>query len=342
MIRVAAFTQGQWVPSARFRVRQFLPHLRKHGIEMREYWSRFGAYPGPARWTRPIWAAGNLAHRTLQVAAARNADLTLLQREFLSSYATLEGATKRPRVFDLDDAVFLLRGGRAAAAILRRCDAAICGNSFLANWALRHCSRVTIIPTAVDTERYRPTTPVHGEKPRQVIGWIGSSANADYLRMIEPALARVLAGNRNCRLKIICDRPPELRNLNSSQVIFSRWSEETEIAEMSEFSIGIMPLRDSDWARGKCSFKMLQYMALGLPVVVSPVGMNAEVLHRANVGFGAATELEWESALAALLSEPGLRSRLGLAGRAVVEEFYSVNAVTPLLANTLTEVATRS
>lgn len=335
MIRIAAFTGGLSVPSARFRIRQYMPALRDEGIELAEFYSGFGQYPPQVRWARPFWALATLAERLPGVVKSHRYDAVLLQREIMSSFVTFEPLTTRPRILDVDDAIFLHRGGGFARRLAELSDRVICGNNYLAEWFGRWNINVDVIPTAVDTERYLPNAEAKPSGHPLVIGWIGTSGNYKYLYGIEGALEKVMRAHPGTRLKVVGDKLPEFRHLSLDQVDFAPWSEAIEVQAIQSMDIGIMPLEDSPWARGKCSFKMLQYMAMGLPVVVSPVGMNAEVLTLGELGIGAMTEKQWIDGLIALLENRTLRARFGAEGRRVVESSFSIRVVAPRLARSL-------
>jgi glycosyltransferase involved in cell wall biosynthesis len=260
--------------------------------------------------------------------------VTLLQRELLSTLVTLEPLTKTPRILDVDDAIFLERQGRTARRLAQLCDRVICGNTFLADWFSTWNRDTVVVPTAVDSDRYLPVKRARGDA-ELVMGWIGTHGNIKYLRTVEPALRRVMDAVPGARLRVVSDRPPDLSDLAPGRVDFVRWSERSEVANIQAMDVGLMPLEDSPWARGKCSFKMLQYMSCGLPVVVSPVGMNAEVLRLGECGVAASTETQWVDGLIALLESPELRSRLAAEGRRVVEAAFSVRVVAPQLARCL-------
>lgn len=335
MTRVAAFTGGMSVPSARFRIRQYIPALRREGIEVEEFVSGFGKYPPQMRWARPIWALATLAERLPDIVMSHRHDAVVLQREIMSSFVTLEPLTARPRILDVDDAIFLLRGGNFAKRLAKLSDKVICGNNYLAEWFGRWNVNVDIIPTAVDTERYVPNAKTKSQGQSHIIGWIGTSGNYKYLYNIEGALAKVMRAHPDTQLKVVGDRMPEFRHLSLDKVSFVSWSEAIEVQVIQSMDIGIMPLDNSEWARGKCSFKMLQYLATGLPVVVSPVGMNAEVLRLGELGIGATTERQWIDGLTTLLEDSTLRARLGAEGRRVVESSFSIRVVAPKLARSL-------
>lgn len=323
-LRVAALTAGATVPSARFRVAQYRAVLAEHGVALEHRPSRLGAYPPRSVALRPAWLLATLAGRVPDIVRTHAADVTLLQRELVSTLGTLEGLTARPRVLDVDDAVWLLRGGAGIRRIAGQCDLVICGNEFLADYFRRHAARVAVLPTAVDTTRYRPADGMP-EAPRIV--WTGGSGGFADLLAIEEAIGAVLAARPSARLRVVADRPPPLRTLPPARVEFVPWSPGCEVAALQQSGIGIMPLRATEWARGKCSYKMLLYMACGLPVVVSPVGMNVEVLAAGDVGIAASGQAEWIEALIALLDDPALARRLGEGGRRLTAERYALPCV---------------
>jgi len=332
-LRVAAFTGGKKEPSARFRIRQYVPALRQMGIEMREYWSPLGCYPPQTKALRPLWGAVALGERTLAAAASYFADLTLLQREMLSTLHTAERFTRAPRIFDVDDAIFLYRNGTAARRLARLSDAVICGNDFLAENFRRWNRNVQVLATAVDTDRYHPAA-AQSATPVKRICWSGGSSNFRYLEKITPALRQLFEKRRDVIMRIIADSRPHLEGIAAERVEFVRWSPEIEVRAIQESSIGVMPLEDTPWARGKCSFKLLTYMACGVPVVASPVGTNAAVL-TAGGGLGPARWDEWADALDSLLDDGATAARMAQQGREAAVNRYSVKALGPEFARIL-------
>jgi glycosyltransferase involved in cell wall biosynthesis len=331
-LRVAAFTGGRLVPPARLRVRQYIAPLAQLGIAVEERWPGLGAFPPGRRALRPAWLAGTLAQRLPHIAAGWQADITLLQREMVSTLPSLEGLTRRPRVVDIDDAVHLYRGGIAARRLARLADVVVVGNRWLAEIWRQWNPAVEILPTPVDTDAIA----VRPFPDRPAIGWIGSAGNLPYLTAIAPALERVVSRFPKTDIAVCCDRPPELPSL---PVRYVPWSEEAEADFLGSITIGLMPLADGAWERGKCSFKMLQYMAAGRPCVASPVGMNSELLAEAEIGRAATTLDEWSEALSSLLAERDRAERMGMTGRTLAVERYSVAALAPRLAALLRRLA---
>lgn len=331
-IRVTAFTGGVDVPGARFRVRQYIPALAENGIDVFECAARFRCYPPHNRALRPCWALATMADRVPGVIGSYHGDVTLFQREMLSTMRTFERLTKRPRILDVDDAIWLHPRGAYARKLAEGADLVVCGNSFLADQFRQWNSNICIIPTAVDTNRYRPTDGNASRNDGEVIGWSGTSSGLKFLEAIEPALAVVLKARPRAKLRVVSDKPARLPSIPERQIEFVKWSESNEVESLRKMNVGLMPLDDSLWSRGKCSYKMLLYMACAIPVVVSPVGMNDEVLKLGSVGFGARSLTEWSDAINSLLEDRRSGLEMGQSGRNAIERHFSISVVAPRLA----------
>lgn len=339
-MRVAAYTGGKKIASARFRVGAYLSALQDFGISMTEFASRTGKYPPQQVIRRPVWAGLRLAEVALDAIRSHRYDVVLFQRELLSTYVTAEPCYAEPRMLDVDDAIWLHKRGSFALRLARRCDLIQCGNDFLADYFVASGREVRIVPTVVDTERFRPQNEGAAvSKAHLIIGWSGSSGNLPYLEAIEEALAVVLERFPEASVRVICDAPARFRMLSPERVEFVPWSPAVEVSALQDLAVGLMPLPDTPWARGKCAFKMLTYMACAVPVVVSPIGVNASVLAKGGVGYGADIKDDWVDALTALLRDEAMRCAMGRAGRAVVQANYSVKALTPVFAKNLKWVA---
>lgn len=336
-LRVAALTGGRRVPSARFRIRQFQSLLGREGIQLTELPATFCSYPPARRWLRPGWAALSLAERLVAVSRSWAFDVVIFQRELISGLFTFESLTRRPRILDVDDAIFLLRDGVSARRLAQSVDAVFCGNSFIAEWFSPWNRQVEVVPTAVDTHRFRPG-PIPLSDRRPIVVWSGTSSNLGSLIQIEPALNRVFHELPDTRLRVVCDREPCFSRLDKSRVDFVPWSPASEVTALEDAYLGVMPLEDSDWSRGKCSLKMLTYLSCGLPSVASPVGSSQEILGDGGDALTAKDEDEWVSVLLRLLSDSDLAEKIGSRGRARVEREFSVEIVGLQLAKLLWEV----
>ncbi len=331
MIKVTALTASRIDPSSRFRIRQFVRALGNLGVEVSEYTpiiNRYKIEPLP-------WLA--MATRIPGLVASRFSDVTWLGRELVSGKYSLEGWAGKKRVFDVDDAIWLPYESGFSEKIVQHCHGVIAGNRFLAEHYQKLGARVWLVPTSVDTDVWKPQNDI--ARTGWTIGWIGSSANLRFLHEIEEALADYLAAHLETRLLVVCDREPEFKRLPANSWRYARWSIEREVELVQQMDVGLMPLDDSAAARGKCGFKMLSYMSAGLPVVVSPVGVNQEILEHDHVGLAASAPNDWYEALDRLSNNHQLGQQMGSAGRRVVQEHYSVIANAPKLADIFHEVA---
>ena len=238
-------------------------------------------------------------------------------------------------VIEMDDAIYLTRGHeRKIPALLAMAHGAVVGNEQLASYARQFAPQVWVVPTVVDTDRFLPKQPSVGppRDPTQdtiTLVWMGLAYNLAYLDVLAPAI-RALQTRFHLRLRVVCSRPPKLEGVN---VEFRVWNMDREVADLQDAAIGVMPLNDTAWARGKCGLKLLQYMAVGLPAIASPVGVNRDVIMTGHNGFLAATAQEWYDCLESLCRQPHLRQDIGLAARRTGEERYSLAVWGPPLAD---------
>ena len=341
-LRVEALVSGRLAASSRFRVLQYVEELRRLGVDVHARPPRISKYASLPPWARRRGAlagpaetalrAAKLAVRLPSVARSWAADVTWLERELLPGHRTLERALGRPLLFDVDDAIWLLPGHeRPVRDVARRATCVLAGNDFLAGWFADAGAEVERVWTAVDTGRFRPRPSPPADGPF-VVGWTGSASTMRYLEVAAPGLARFLAAAPDARLLVMADAPPDSLAVPPERVEFVRWSPDVEAEVLRRMDVGIMPLPDTDWGRGKCAFKMLQYLASGIPAVVSPVGMAAEVLAMDDVGLAAGDGAAWADALLSLHRDRDAAARLGTAGRRLVEERFSVPVVAAQLA----------
>ena len=332
-------------PSQRFRIEQWEPLLRARGVEItfkpfetKELNAVLYKQGRMAEKLRLVMKS--LSRRFSEVRAARRYDAVYVLRE-----AALLGPplferwiarTGVPFIFDFDDAVFVpyvspsngylsyLKFPGKTRSICRLAAHVMAGNEYLADYAREVNDRVTIVPTTIDTEKYT-VEPKATENEMPVIGWSGSYSTAQHLATLRGALQR-LARQERFLLRVIGAPGFKIEDVNIEAL---PWRPDTEVAELRTFDIGVMPLPDDQWSRGKCGLKALQYMALGVPTVCSPVGVNTEIIQDDENGLIASTEDEWVEKLTRLLRSAELRRRLGLAGRATVEASYSAEVQAP-------------
>ena len=208
---------------------------------------------------------------------------------------------------------------RKFAATCRWVDVVAAGNDVLAGVARPAARDIVILPTSIDASAYHASVAAAADPP--TIAWIGSPENLIYLEMIRPALARLASRHPTLRVRVICSRFPDWPDVNIERIA---WSSATEADSLAAAHIGVMPLIDDEWSRGKCAFKLLQYMAASLPCVASPIGANTEAVIDGVNGFHARNDEEWERNLERLIESASLRARFGAAGRAHVEQRYAM------------------
>ena len=332
-----ALTTGKWAPASRFRVRELIPYLAREGVNLTEKIPLIPAYPPRNFLLRPPWLAVAIVTRMPAAILSRKSDIVFFQRELVSTLLTLEPFFKKPRVLDVDDAIYLSQRFRSAERLASQCDMVVCGNTYLAEKFSRWNQNIRILPTGVDIQRYQKVS-VRKVDDVQTIGWIGTSSNLHYLLDIETALAKVLEVKKNVRLAVVSDRAPEFKLIDPQRVQFVKWAADIEPEIINSFSIGIMPLTDGEWARGKCSFKLLQYYACGIPAVVSPVGMNAQVVAQADAALAASSQKDWVDSLILLLEDSAEAEYRGMQGRRLVETNYSLDIIAPRLASYFREL----
>jgi glycosyltransferase involved in cell wall biosynthesis len=334
-------------PSSRYRVHQFLPHLAKAGIHVEIQALHDEAYlERTFRGERPSlsYLLRRACIRLIRLAGSRRFDVIFIQKEIfpyvpdvVESLLAVSGAKL---VVDLDDAVFLAyRNVRTPLAgallrgkfprILRRATLVLAGNRYLKAYCEQFCERVVLFPTVVDAKRFVPRARTRDNVP--VVGWIGSPTTIRYLRGLSPLLERVAASDR-FRLAIVGADAIRVPGLD---VTSKPWSEATEAEDLATFDIGLMPLDTSEWARGKCGLKLLQYMGAGIPSVASRPGTAGEIIEHGVNGYLADTPAEWESVLRTLVRNPGERAAVGRRARSWIESNYNLDRFGPVLASHL-------
>jgi glycosyltransferase involved in cell wall biosynthesis len=261
--------------------------------------------------------------------------------------AALSHAGGRPLVYDFDDAIFqsnssdanrfasALKYPQKVPSIIRRSALVLAGNDYLAAYARRFNPSVAVLPTCVDTDVFvARRTPRSSDAPL-VVGWIGTPTTAAYLKSLGSSLAGV-ASRYRFELRVSGSGAPlEFTGVKTTN---ERWSVDREVDLFNTCDVGVYPLTDDEWAKGKCGFKAIQFMACGVPVVAAAVGVNTEIIQDGVNGFLASTERDWEEKIGILLADAGLRARLGAAGRRTIEQRYSLHMNAPRLVSMLRDV----
>jgi glycosyltransferase involved in cell wall biosynthesis len=341
-------------PGQRYRVEQWIPHLRARGIEcdVRPLLERREVdlmHSRASSLRKAFVLLRSLLPAARAISASRGYDAVWISRGMLlAGPAVLERILARvgpPMIFDFDDAIWIARtmdanrlwaplkfAGRTAT-LCRKAAVVIAGNENLATYARAHNENVWVIPSTVDTDRYQPRSHEAPHNGPLIVGWSGSPTTVWHLELIRGALRRVAE-----RLPIEVRVMGAEWDADTLPIVMRRWSPETEIEELRSFDIGVMPLFDDPFVRGKGAMKALLYMGVGVPTIASPVGITPKIIQDGCNGLLAATEDEWVEKLLALAESVELRQRLGRAGRATVEREYSAKVQVPRLVEALESV----
>ena len=331
-------------PSSRYRVYQLLPSLRQLGIE-----GVVSPAMDDALYRQLYLDRGGSGSRVSALTAAwrkRRADLQRIEQFdavfiqkgiFPGLYSGFERriAAHKPLVFDFDDAIWLPRVGgsrllralhreHAVQDVMQQATAVIAGNAFLAEYAARFNPNVTVVPSSINISAYRRAT------NSNIVGWIGSRTTLSYLKPLASVFKQL-----GITPRVIASGDPYQLDF---AVEFRPWRLETEMEELAQIGIGIAPLPDTAWERGKCGVKVLQYMACGMPIVASPVGVQQQFVQHGVTGFLAGNEAEWTQRLRELIDKPELRERMGAAARDVVAREYDVTHAARKVASVLRSV----
>lgn len=347
-------------PNQRYRFEQWAPRLhRDHQIELdllpfeSAELSRILYEPGRYG-TKGLLVARDFLRRTQALALARRYDAVLVVREAAligpAIYERLISWSGKPVIFDFDDAIWMAGGDihngifrhlhffGKTSAICRLADACTVGNAYLADYARRRNPNTFVVPSSIELDNYT-LVPEPASQDPFVVCWTGSASTLAHFENARAAL-ETLAAKIPLAVKVICDRPPEAP-IAGAEMRFVRWTADREAQEVGDCHAGIMPLPDNEFTRGKCGQKALQYMATGRPVVVSPVGVNKDIVKHGENGFLASSREEFVQALLQLARSSRLRKRMGNAGRKTVENSYSAEIATAKFANVVEAVAAR-
>ncbi len=344
-------------PNQRFRFEQWAPRLqRDHGIHL-----DLSPFESPDL-AELLGKPGHLVAKALRVGMdfvrragavplARRYDAVLIVREASligpAIYERLIKWTGAPIIYDFDDSIWRPQQERRhgpfsrlhfhgkTATICRLATAVSAGNEYLAAFARRHNSNTFVVPTSIELDGY-PVVPEPTSDRPFVVGWTGSTSTLPHFEHAREAL-ETIAARRPLAVKVICNRPPE-RPIAGAEMRFIPWSPVNEAQEVGDCHVGIMPLPDDEFTRGKCGLKGLQFMATGRPVVMSPVGMNKDLVEQGVNGFLAGSADQWVAALTRLAGSPELRAEIGTAARKTVESEYSAEAVASRFARVVRSV----
>lgn len=339
---IAPYPKGE-APSQRFRFEQYLHFLENHHFEI-----HYHSFHTQKSWNR-LYQKGKIIQKTLDLNYNFLRRWILLFRLIGAKHIfmhremahlgppvfewILVKVLRKKYIYDFDDAIWIPNYSAVNARfqklkcywkvrfLIKWASKVSAGNDFLANYARQFNQQVEVIPTTIDTQNQH-TARVDQEAKPLVIGWTGTHSTMHYLDFVVPIL-RKLEGEFDFRFKVISNKKPdyELRSL-----VYQDWNAETEMNDLAEIQVGIMPLVLDAWSEGKCGFKALQYMALGMAGIVSPVGVNTRIIQNRENGLIAETTEEWEQAIRLLLTDEALRKSLGQRATLTIQQAWSVDA----------------
>jgi len=345
-------------PGQRYRLEQWDPLLKDRGVEITyepfESQELHATVYKPGQLGKKLKLVGQaIGRRSALFNKIKNYDVVYIFREAAllgpPIFERLVHQTGVPFVFDFDDAIFVsykspsngyLSYLKFAGKTKTNCRLAahvMVGNPYLAEYAREVNDNVTIIPTTIDTEKYTPR-PAKEKSGPLVIGWTGSYSTVQHLDTLRSVLKK-LAGRESFRLRVIGTPTYKIDGVETEAM---PWHAETELEDLAAIDIGMMPLPDDKWSKGKCGLKALQFMAMGIPTICSPVGVNTEIIHDNQNGLIAGPEEEWIEKFTRMLKSKELRERLGQAGRKTVEEKYSAASQAPRVYEVLKSVVKNS
>jgi glycosyltransferase involved in cell wall biosynthesis len=343
----------------RFRVAQYIPALEAAGfsVTVAPFFDRsfFELVYRPGHYAQKLGAFLRQSLERVRLLLERDRfDVFFVYREAYPFgppwFETTLTKSGRPVIYDFDDAIFLsnasdanrfasaLKYPQKVASLVARSSLVLAGNDYLASYARAYNPTVRVLPTCVDTDVFVPRATNRSLGDPLVVGWIGTPTTAAYMRTIGPVLGR-LAARHDFVLRLSGSGAP--LEFPGVKTLNERWSLENEVPLFNTCDIGVYPLADDEWAKGKCGFKAIQFMACGVPVVAAAVGVNTQIIQDGVNGFLASNEAEWDAKLSRLLADPDLRARVGAAGRKTIEERYSLGVHAPRLVSMVRELVDR-
>lgn len=333
-------------PSQRFRFEQYFQTLSEAGYRysVQSFLPSYNwrAFYGPGNGIKKLGALiFGFGKRIFAVLKTLGFDFVFIHREVTPIGPPIfewiiSKILRKKIIYDFDDAIWLtdktnerwleksIRWRGKVKWICKWSYKVSCGNDYLSNYARQFNGNVVLNPTTIDTDKYSGQLIQSAKKNTEkvIIGWTGSHSTLKYLNGIEEVLQRLEKTFPEVEFWVIADKLPKL---NLPKLQFRPWARETEVQDLTNFDIGLMPLPNDVWTKGKCGFKALQYMAIGIPAVVSPVGVNTKIIKHGENGYLAA-DYEWEELISSLIKNKSLRKELGKGGITTVENSFSVNS----------------
>lgn len=329
-MKVLGLISSPTEPASRARIVQYKPHLKQFDVSLNPKAYSPLRDAEPPGWTYLVkkitsinpwrqWNVLKLASRLSIIFEQARYDVIWQNRLILPHHYFIEPKIKKPTVFDFDDAIWMIEGATSVEKAIQNSTLIFAGNHYLASYAEKYNKNVLIIPSTVDTSVLQPL-----EKKDAVftLGWMGSPSNFINLEIIKEPVLQFLRKYPDSKFMIISSEAPGCFQFDNDRIVFKKWSAESENQDINDFSIGLMPLLNNEWSLGKCSYKMLQYMSCGKPVVVSPVGNNNYILNKGLIGNGATSGQDWLNAFILLKGDDDYYSVCSANARALACKDY--------------------
>jgi len=336
-IRVLALVRlPRGCASSRYRVYQYVEPLKQYGIDLvvkplyPEWLYNMRKHRGRRWGLDALTLTIALSRQIAYSIAATKADITLVLRDVapfsLTPFLKVFERIDKRIIFDFDDAIYL--NASRIENYVRLADIVTVGNETLAEWARKRNARTNIIPTVIDVRQYPPKNSYECTGERLTIGWIGSPSTVSYLEILR-SVVKELADIYPIEFRVIGG---EISEIPGVKIRIIRWSEKSEVREISQFDVGVAPMPNNEYTHGKCGLKVLQYMAAGIPVIASPVGVHLNIIQHGTNGFLADTDDEWLNYLLLFAENVDLRETMGQQARRTVEERFSLDLMSKQVA----------
>jgi glycosyltransferase involved in cell wall biosynthesis len=336
-VKITYFSKySQLAPSSRFRLFQFLDSFEKAGVDLNvqvlfdDNYFRFLREPSNGikkRLQKTSYVASRFGLRMNKLRQDHSALAIIEQQLFPYLPFPIEKRfLPKNYLVEFDDAIYLTHP-RKLPKVIQHASGVIAGNQTLADYSKQYNQNVHIVPTVLDSQNFQPRKKTEREK--LIIGWSGIEYNFKYIRTLGSIFSR-LAKKYPVEIVILAASPPRDFDFPFT---FEKWSEKTEVDQIGQFDIAVMPLEMDEWCKGKCGLKLLQYMSLEIPSIATPIGVNSEIVKEEENGFTAISQEQWEHSLVRLIEDPSLRIRLGKAARQTVVDEYSLEVWFPKILN---------
>jgi len=344
VIKCGSLTDHLWTPSSRFRIRQYADLMAKNDVLLTDFPRMHSTEVTGKKIEKRIResavATADAAYETIlnvvdtksRINKINKLDMAWISREPIVGIPLWYASLKIPYIYDIDDSIFLNPLSKKIVEVLsRNSNVVFAGNEYLADYCSKFSSAVYVVPTAVDLSRYHPSKLTSTEnldcEKKFIVGWSGTSSSFKFFLPILPSLLRFFETRVGAVLRICADRFPVEFGELCKYIEFQPWTEHDEVSQINSFDVGIMPMFDDDWSKGKCAYKMLLYMACEIPVCVSPYGVNQKLVSEDSIGLGCRTGQDWIDALDRMFkNRRNIRQEFNR-GREVVAKYYSVEIV---------------